>query len=52
MSLRTLYELVAHFARAQRWFLIPLLLVLLAVGLLLFATSGLAYVAPFVYALF
>ena len=52
MSWRTLSELITHFARAQRWFFIPFLLVLLAVGLLLTATNGLAIVAPFVYALF
>lgn len=52
MSLRTLGELVRHFVTAQRWFFLPLLLVLLAVGLLLAASNGLATVAPFVYALF
>lgn len=52
MSLRTLTELVRHFARAQRFFLVPLLLVLLLAGLLLCVTSGLAYVAPFSYTLF
>ena len=52
MSWQPLAELVRHFAGGNRWFLIPFLLVLLAVGLLLLATSGLAYVAPFVYAIF
>ena len=52
MSLRTLCDLVRHFAKAQRWFLIPVRGVLRAVGLLLLASSGLAYVAPFVYAAF
>ena len=52
MSLRTVVDLVRHFARAQRFFLLPLLLVLLLAGLLLCLTSGLAYVAPFSYTLF
>ena len=50
--LRTLAELLGHFLHRQRWFLIPLLLVLLAAGVLLIATGGLSYVAPFVYTLF
>ena len=50
--LRTVWELMAHFAHGQRFFLIPLLLVLLLAGLLLLATGGLSYVAPFVYTLF
>ncbi len=50
--LRTIREVLAHFAGAQRFVLIPLVLVLLAAGLLLMLTGGLAYVAPFVYALF
>lgn len=45
-------ELVRHFAVHQKLMLVPLLLVLLLASLLLLATSGLSYVAPFVYALF
>lgn len=41
-----------HFASRQRWFLMPLLLVLLLAGLLLLATGGLSYVAPFIYSIF
>jgi hypothetical protein len=52
MSLRTLYELLAHFAHRQRFVLIPLLVVLLLAAVLLAFTSGLSYVAPFVYTLF
>jgi predicted NodU family carbamoyl transferase len=44
--------LVAHFARGQKLLLVPLLVVLLLGGVLLAATGGLAYVAPFVYTLF
>jgi hypothetical protein len=50
--LRTVAELLRHLARGQGWFLVPLVLVLLLAGLLLVATGGLSYVAPFVYALF
>ena len=38
MSLTTLRELLAHFLHRQRWFLLPLLFVLLLAGLLLLAT--------------
>ena len=50
--LRTLLELVSYFARRERYFLAPLLLVLLAAGVLLLLTGGLSYVTPFLYALF
>lgn len=50
--LRTLGGLVAHFAHRQRFFLAPLLLVLLVAGVLLALTGGLSYVAPFFYAIF
>ena len=48
----TLRSLVVHFARRQRLFFLPLLLVLLLSALLLVFTGGLGYVAPFVYTLF
>jgi len=50
--LRTIGRILRHFASPGRWFLIPLLLVLLLAGLLLLATGGLSYVAPFVYSIF
>jgi hypothetical protein len=50
--LRTVGQLVRHFAGRRRFFLLPLLLVLLAAGLLLVATGGLSYIAPFLYTLF
>ena len=50
--LRTIGRILRHFASAQRWFLIPLVLVLLLAGLLLLVTGGLSYVAPFVYSIF
>jgi hypothetical protein len=50
--LRTVGGLVVYFTRRERVFLAPLLLVLLLASLLLLATGGLSYVAPFVYSLF
>lgn len=50
--LRTVAALVRYFCARERVFLAPLLLVLLAASVLLVATGGLSYVAPFVYALF
>ncbi|MFO0595701.1 MAG: DUF5989 family protein [Myxococcaceae bacterium] len=52
ISVRTVRELVGHFARKNRLVLIPLLVVLLLAAVLLVATQGLSVVAPFVYALF
>lgn len=48
----TIAGLLAHFAHRQRFFLAPLLIVLLLAGILLVLTGGLSYVAPFVYAIF
>ena len=50
--LRTITALFRHFVRAQRLTLIPLLVVLLLAGVLLALTTGISYVAPFLYALF
>lgn len=50
--LRTIGRILRHFASRQRWFLMPLLLVLLLAGVLLIATGGLSYVAPFIYSIF
>jgi hypothetical protein len=50
--LRTIGRILRHFASRRRWFLLPLLLVLLLSGLLLLATGGLSYVAPFLYSIF
>jgi Family of unknown function (DUF5989) len=49
---RTLWTMVAYFTHKERLFLAPLLLVVLAAGVLLLLTGGLSYIAPFVYALF
>jgi hypothetical protein len=50
--LRTIGRILHHFVSRRRWFLIPLLVVLLLSGALLLATGGLSYVAPFVYSIF
>lgn len=50
--IRTVLALVRHFARRGRFFLLPMLLVLLLAGILLLLTGGLSYVAPFWYAIF
>jgi|HubBroStandDraft_2_1064218.scaffolds.fasta_scaffold306926_2 hypothetical protein len=50
--LRTVGRILRHFASRQRWFLIPLLVVLLLSGILLLATGGLSYIAPFLYSIF
>lgn len=51
-SLTSLGQLLRHFARRQRLLLIPLLIVLALSFLLLALTTGISYVAPFVYTLF
>ncbi len=50
--LATAGRILGHFAHRQRWFLLPLVLVLLCAGALLLLTGGLSYVAPFVYSIF
>jgi len=50
--LHTTLQLLGYFASRQRFFLFPLMVVLLLGGLLLILTGGLSYVAPFVYTLF
>lgn len=49
---KTVAGLLRHFASTGKWFFLPLLLVLLVSAILLLATTGLSYVAPFVYTLF
>ena len=49
---KTVVRLIGHFLHPARFVLAPLLIVLLLAGILLWLTGGLAYVAPFVYALF
>jgi hypothetical protein len=49
---RTVWNMIVYFTHKERLFLAPLLLVVLAAGVLLLLTGGLSYIAPFVYALF
>jgi len=49
---RTLLELLQHLLKRRRFFMIPLVLVLLLAGVLLLLSEGLSYVAPFVYTIF
>ncbi|MFV8754559.1 DUF5989 family protein [Nannocystaceae bacterium ST9] len=49
---KTVAQLILHFLHPARFVLAPMLIVLLLAGILLWLTGGLAYVAPFVYALF
>jgi hypothetical protein len=49
---KTVLGLIRHFTQKNRIFMLPLLLFLLVAALLLVLTSGLSYVAPFVYAIF
>ncbi len=48
----TVGALLRHFAHRRRFILLPFLFVLLLAAILLIATGGLAYVAPFIYTLF
>jgi hypothetical protein len=48
----TIVGLIRHFTHRNRIFMLPLLLFLLVTAVLLVLTSGLSYVAPFVYAIF
>ena len=50
--LRTIGALIGHFAHKERFFLAPLLAVLLLAAMLLVVTGGLSYEAPFIYAIF
>ena len=50
--LSTTLELLRYLAQRQRYFLLPLAVMLLLTALLLVATEGLGPMAPFVYALF
>jgi Family of unknown function (DUF5989) len=49
---RTSLALVGYFLKPDRFFLVPLVVVVLLAGALLAASAGLSRVAPFVYTLF
>ena len=48
----TLWELFRTVVQSGRWFLVPLIVVLILAALLLLLVSALEYVAPFVYTVF
>jgi hypothetical protein len=50
--LTSIGELLRHFAVRQKFFFVPFVIVLILASLLLLVSTGLSYVAPFVYALF
>lgn len=49
--LATLVQVLQHFARHGQWFLLPLLILLLSLGVLLFFAQT-SVIAPFIYTLF
>ena len=49
---RTLLELLQHLFKRRRFFMIPLVVVLLLAGVLRLLREGVSYVAPFVYTIF
>jgi len=52
IHVRTLVELVTMLARAGRWWLVPLVVVLVLAAVVLVVAQALEYVAPFVYTVF
>lgn len=48
----TVVELLRHYAHRERWFLLPLVGILVVAALLLVLTSSAGVFAPFVYAVF
>ena len=52
MTLGTLGELAALLVQSGRWWLLPMLVVLLGSALLLVIVQAVEYVAPFVYTIF
>ncbi len=50
--LSTVGQLLRHFTRRGRLFMLPLLLLVMVSAVLLIVAGGLSYVAPFVYAIF
>ncbi len=52
LKLGTAGELLALFVRGGRWWLLPLVLVLLVAAVALGFLQGMHYVAPFIYMVF
>jgi len=45
-------ELLSMFVRGGRWWMLPLLLIFLLLGLILVLLQSVQYVAPFIYMVF
>jgi len=52
LRMGTVGELLALFVRGGRWWMLPLVSVLLVLGLVLVFLQSIQYVAPFVYVVF
>ena len=52
LRLGTVGELLALFLRGKRWWMLPLVGLLLALGLVLVLLQSVQYVAPFIYMVF
>jgi len=50
--LQTSIELLAMLRASRRWWLMPMFVMLLALGLALVGLEAIPYVAPFIYSLF
>ncbi len=52
LRLGTAGELLSMFVRGGRWWMLPLLLIFLLLGLILVLLQSVQYVAPFIYMVF
>ena len=52
MRMGTAGELLSMFVRGGRWWMLPLLLIFLLLGLILVLLQSVQYVAPFIYMVF
>jgi hypothetical protein len=52
MRMGTAGELLSLFVRGGRWWMLPLLLIFLLIGLILVLLQSVQYVAPFIYMVF
>ncbi len=51
-SISVISELYGTFLRRGHWYMLPLLVVMLAIGMLLVVAASSPFVAPFIYTLF
>jgi hypothetical protein len=50
--LHTIFELLAMLHANRRWWLMPMLIILMTLGLALVGLQAIPYAAPFIYSLF